>query len=372
MRTMWVLLGATALAGCNAPSVSKRPPMPVRVVTAKTTDYAPGLSLTGEVAARVSSNLSFRVSGRVTERKADVGQHVEAGDVLARIDPAEAQADLDAANAAVASAEALLKQNTASFDRQKQLFDSGFATRSAFDSAQQNLRTAANALDSAKAQAATAADALTYAALKAERPGVVTARGIEVGQVAQAAQTAFTIAEDGPRDAVFNVFESVFFAHAPRRGVQLSLVADPSVTAIGHVREVSPTVNTQAGTVTVKVAIDSAKPFPLGAPVVGRATFEPRKVVALPWTAAASDRGALAVWVLDPGTQKVAMKRVTAESFDNDTLVVADGLADGERVVTEGGKFLYPGQIVDPLETAAQRVQVHAPVEPAPSQERAK
>lgn len=350
MRTFWGLLAAAALTGCNAPTISKRPPLPVQVVTAQVTDYAPGLSLTGEVAARISSNLSFRVSGRVTERKADVGQHVEPGDVLARIDPAEAQADVDSANAAVASAEALLKQNTAAYDRQKQLFDSGFATRSAFDTAQQNLRTAENALDSAKAQAATVADALTYTTLKAEKAGVITARSIEVGQVAQAAQTAFTLAEDGPRDAVFNVFEAVFFAQPPRRGVQLSLVADPSQTALGHVREISPTVNTQAGTVTVKVAIDSPKPFPLGAPVVGRASFAPRKVVELPWTAAASDSGALAVWVLDPASGAVSMKRVTAESFDNETLVVADGLTGGEKIVTAGGKFLYPGQIVAPLE----------------------
>ena len=352
MRTLWGLLAVSALAACNAPTVSKRPPLPVQVVVAKTTDYATGLSLTGEVAARVSSNLSFRVSGRVIERKADVGQHVEPGDVLARIDPAEAQADLDAANAAVASAEAVLKQNAASFDRQKQLFDSGFATRSAFDTAQQNLRTAENALDSAKAQAATAADALTYTTLKAEKAGVITVRSIEVGQVAQSAETAFTLAEDGPRDAVFNVFESLFFAQPARRGVDLSLVADPSAKALGHVREISPTVNTRTGTVTVKVAIDSPKPFPLGAAVVGRAGFAPRKVVELPWTAAASDGGALAVWLLDPASGAVALKRVKAESFDNETLVIGEGLSEGDKVVTSGAKFLYPGEIVAPLETA--------------------
>ena len=353
MRTLRMLacVFAAGVAACNAPSVSKRPPLPVRVVTAEVTDYAPILSLTGEIAARVSSNLSFRVSGRVVERKADVGQHVEPGDVLARLDPAEAQADLDAANAAVASAEAVLKQNSVSFDRSKQLFDSGFTTRSGFDAAQQNLRTAENALDSAKAQAATAADALTYSVLKAEKAGIVTSRGIEVGQVAQAAQTAFAVAEDGPRDAVFNVFESVFFAHPSRVGVRLSLVADPSVEAVGEVREVSPTVNTRAGTVTVKVAVDAARDtFPLGAPVVGRAAFAARKVVDLPWTAAASDAGKLAVWLYDPATHAVALKPVTAQAFDNSRLIVAEGLDGGEQVITAGGKFLYPGEIVEPQE----------------------
>ncbi|MDE3176380.1 MAG: efflux RND transporter periplasmic adaptor subunit [Pseudomonadota bacterium] len=344
-------LAAVTLAGCNAPQVAKRPPLPVRVVTAKVTDYAPTLSLTGEIAARVSSDLSFRVSGRVIERKVDVGAHVQAGEALARIDPASAQSDLDAANAAVASAEAVLKQNSAAYERQKQLLDAGFTTRSGFDSAQQNLRTAQGALDAAKAQAATAADALTYTVLRAEKAGVVTARQIEVGQIALAAQTAFTVAQDGPRDAVFNVFESIFFARPAGGGVKLALVSDPNVTAIGHVREVSPTVNPKSGTVTVKVGVEGdPDKMPLGAPVIGRANFAARKVVELPWTAAASDAGALAVWVLDPASGAVAMKPVTAEAFDNETLILSAGLQGGEEVVTAGGKFLYPGEIVAPQE----------------------
>ena len=353
MRWCAMLFGglAATLAACNAPSVSKRPPLPVRVVTAEVTDYAPVLSLTGEIAARVSSNLSFRVSGRVIERDADVGQRVHAGDVLARLDPASAQADLDAANAAVASAEAVLKQNSLSFDRSKQLFESGFTTRPSFDTAQQNLRTAQSSLDNAKATADTLADQLTYTALKAEKAGIVTSRSVEVGQVAQAAQTAYVVAEDGPRDAVFNVFEAVFFARPARTGVQLSLVADPSVQAIGKVREISPTVNTKAGTVTVKVAVDAARDaFPLGAPVLGRAAFTAHKVVELPWTAAASDAGKLAVWLYDPATHAVALKPVTAQAFDNGKLIVAEGLDGGEQVITAGGKFLYPGEVVAPQE----------------------
>jgi membrane fusion protein, multidrug efflux system len=340
---------AVPMAACNPPSASERPPRSVQVMTAKVTDYAPSLSGTGEIAARVSSDLSFRVSGRVIERKVDVGAHVIAGEELARLDPAAAKADLDAANAAVASAEAVLKQNQAAFDRQKQLLGSGFATRSGFDATQQRLRTAQSALDGAKAQAATAADALTYTVLKAEKAGIVTARQIEVGQYAQAAQAAFTIAEDGPRDAVFTVFESIFFGRPAGNAVKLTLVANPHVTARGHVREVSPTVSTRTGTVVVKVAVDEgADEMPLGGAIVGEGRFAPRKVVELPWSAAASDGGKLAVWVVDPANSSVSLRQVTAEAFDNETLILAGGVSDGDKVITAGGKFLYPGEIVAP------------------------
>ena len=342
---------AAALSGCNPPTIAKRPPLPVRVAVATTSDFAPKISLTGEIAARVSSNLSFRISGRVIERRVDVGQHVKTGDVLAKLDPASAQADVDSAIAAVQSAEGVLKQANANFDRQKQLFDSGFATRSTFDAAQQSQLTAKSALDSAKAQQGTATDALTFTTLKAERPGIVTVRSVEVGQVALAAQTAFTIAEDGPRDAVFKVFESIFFARPASGGIRLTLVSDPSVTAHGRVREVSPTVNANTGTVTVKVGLDEgADEMPLGAPVIGHGGYAARKVVSLPWTAAASDAGQLAVWIVDPQSLAVSLKRVTAESFENETLLVADGLSGGEQVVTAGGKFLYAGEIVAPQE----------------------
>ena len=53
-------------------------------------------------------------------------------------------------------------------------------------------------------------DALTYTELRASASGIITARNIEVGQVAQSAQSAYTLAEDGARDAVFDVYESVF------------------------------------------------------------------------------------------------------------------------------------------------------------------
>lgn len=338
------LLLAVGVAGCVDTKTPARPPLLVKTQQVQLEDHVASLELTGEIQARAQSDVSFRVSGRVIERDADVGQHVEAGELLAKIDPAEPQADLDAANAAVTSAEALVKQNTAAFDRQKALFESGFATRSVFDTAQQNLRTAQSALDQAKAQAASAKDALSFSELRAERAGIIIARNIEVGQVAQAAQAAFTLAQDGPRDAVFNVFEAIFFLKSANNGIQLSLVSDPTIKGIGKVREVAPVVDTRTGTVRVKVGVDENAPaMPLGAAVTGKGTFVPMKVYDLPWSAAATKDGALAVWVVDPATKTADTRVVVAEAFERDRLFVRSGLNAGDIVVTEGGKFLFPG-----------------------------
>ena len=91
------------------------------------------------------------------ERLVDVGAHVNAGDLLARLDPAEQQADLDAATAGVAAAEAQLRVAQATFDRQSHLISSGFTTRVAYDQAKEGLRTAESTLETAKAQLGTGA-----------------------------------------------------------------------------------------------------------------------------------------------------------------------------------------------------------------------
>src|SRR6202048_5111314 len=82
-------------------------------------DGQASLTLTGEVQARFRADLSFRVSGRVIARLVDVGAHVNAGDVLARLDPAEQQAELDAATAGVAAAESQLRGAKATFGWEK-------------------------------------------------------------------------------------------------------------------------------------------------------------------------------------------------------------------------------------------------------------
>src|SRR5215469_3691421 len=103
----------------------------VRVVEASRTQYAPEVRLTGEIQARIQTNLSFRITGKITNRLAEVGDHVTAEQVLAIVDPRDQKADVDNAKAAVASAEALLVQATTTFERQKALIGDGFTTRAA-------------------------------------------------------------------------------------------------------------------------------------------------------------------------------------------------------------------------------------------------
>ncbi len=335
------------LAACGAPG-AKESKQSLNVVAQKISrqSYDRVLALTGAVRARVQTELSFRVSGRVIERQGEIGQHVEADAILARLDPSEQQADLDAAEAGLAGAEATMRQATTAFQRQKSLLASGFTTTAAYDLADQVLRTAAGSLDAAKAQLGAAQDAISYTQLRAGHAGVITARNIEVGQVAQAAQLAFGFAEDGPRDAVFAVHESIFSLRT-NGAIELSLVTDPTVKVEGKIREVSPVVDEKTGTVQIKVEIDPNTPaLPLGAAVMGRAHWRLDAVVVLPWSAMAEKDGKPAVWIVNPTTRAVSLRVVEVALYEKEKIVLRGGIQDAESVVVEGGKFLRDGQIV--------------------------
>jgi RND family efflux transporter MFP subunit len=336
------------LAACNKNDETPvNHPLSVLVEQVSSTAYAPTSRITGEVRARVESNLSFQVSGRILERTANVGDHVAAGQVLATLDQTEKQADLRQAEASLNAAEAVLRQAESSFQRQQALLDKKIATRKDYDRAEETLRTSRASVDVARNQVETAREQLSYTVLKAARPGYVTALNVEAGQVVQAAETVYAIAEDGPRDAVFDLDESVLSSSGPAPSITVSLVADPTVSATGTVREVSPTVDPSTGTVRVKVEIkDPPQAMAFGAAVVGEATWQTVSAVILPSAALFSDGGRSAVWLVDPADKRVSLKPISINSYEADSIVVADGLKQGDIVVTRGGQLLHPGQTV--------------------------
>ncbi len=342
------IVAAAILAGCQpAPEAVQRPATLVSVQTVVLADYAPSLTLTGSVRARTETPLSFRISGQVSELLADVGDRVEAGAVLARISPQEQLADVEAAQAALDAAEAQLRQTQSTFDRQNSLFQQGFVTRAAFETAQTTLQTAQSSRDTARAQLETAQESLSYTELHATAAGVVTQRELEADEVAQAGAPVFVLAEDGPRDAVFNVQESAFPGKSMDIPVQLALVSNASAVMSGHVREVSPTIDPQTGTVEVKVEIENPPgAMSLGAPITGTVSGLAEERIVLPWSALWLEDGAPAVWTVG-SDRAVAITPVSVAAYGTGTVVIDGGLEPGQVVVTEGTKLLTPGQIVE-------------------------
>ncbi|WP_436799539.1 efflux RND transporter periplasmic adaptor subunit [Rhizobium oryzicola] len=338
---------ALLLTACQKEEQQKASaPTTVKIVKVAEEQRRKVASVTGDISARVQSNLSFRVSGRIVERKVDVGAVVKAGDLLARIDAEQQLADVAVAEANLNSAKAQEVQARLAFQRQQSLFGTQVTTQAALDSARETLTTAQGSVASAQAALDSARDALSYTELRADADGIITARDAEVGQVAQAAQSVFSLAHDGPRDAVFDVYESLYLNRKPEGRVTVSLISDPSRKMVADVREISPTIDTTTGTIRVKVGIDQSAGLPLGAPVVGSFQSGTFEQLELPWSALTSTLGKPSVWVVDPATSKVSSHPIEVASYQTGILLVSSGLKAGDMVVVEGLKFIRPGEKV--------------------------
>lgn len=310
-------------------------------------DYAAAVTLTGDVQARVQTELSFRVGGKIIERKVEVGDRVSAKQVLARLDPKDLQTNVNSAQAQVVAEQARVKQTAAAFVRQQKLLPKGYTSQSEFDAAQAALRSSQSALTAAQAQLANAREQLSYTSLISEAPGIITARQAEVGQVVQATVPIFSLARDGERDAVFNVYESLLAEPPSDKSLVVSLLGNPNIKTTGTVREITPAVSAQTGTVQVKVTLHGLpEGMQLGSVVSATAKTAGKSAVELPWSALTKNLSEPAVWLVD-GDGKAQLHNVTVGRYLTGKVIVSDGLDAGQKVIIAGGQLLHPGMKVE-------------------------
>jgi RND family efflux transporter MFP subunit len=353
-RIPLVIAITLSIAACGKEQPKKVEIRPVRVTSVQHAPSGETISLTGQIQAKDQVNLAFRIGGRLRERNVTVGDPVAPGQIVARIESQDYQNALRSAEADLASAQAVLANAQATEGRQSELLSKGFATRVQYDQAEQQLKTAQAQVESAQARLQNARDNLTYTELKSDVAGSVTAKGAEPGEVVAAGRMIVQVARQGGRDAVFNVPAQLIRQSPNDPEVTVALSDDPTIVATGHVREVAPQADAATGTFVVKVALDNPPDaMLLGATIVGRVKIQSEPVIQLPGTALTQSEGKPAVWVVDPTKKTVALFPVTVGHYDTSSVVVSDGLKDGDLVVTAGVQALRPGQEVRLLEAVA-------------------
>ncbi len=329
---------------------SEEPPVEIRPVrTTAVQEHRPSreVRFAGTVESQVQIDLSFRIGGRVMERLVNVGDSVEAGQLVARLDPSDEENNLRAAEASLNAADGQLSEARLNYDRQRHLFDRQIVARAALDRVEQALNTARAASDAAQANVGIAQRRLDDTELRADAPGVVTIVNVEPGEVTAAGRMVVQLARDGGKDAVFNVPASALAESPPDPQVVVALSLPPAATAEGRVREVSPRADPVTGTFQVRVGlINPPAEMRLGSAVTGTATFGGVAGLEIPASALTRSSGEPAVWVVDPATNKVALRIVEIADFSPTTVIVSNGLAVGEVVVTAGVQALRPGQEV--------------------------
>ncbi|SEP70601.1 RND family efflux transporter, MFP subunit [Pseudomonas cuatrocienegasensis] len=307
----------------------------------------PSTLLTGDIQARFVSELSFRSSGKVSAFFVDSGDEVTAGQVLARLDPVEQQAALDISNVEVEALDARVKLARADYRRQQRLMPKGYTNRNDYERAHAALQSAEAELMTARARRQVVSDGLQDAALVAVADGLIVARSIEPGEVVQAGQSVLSLAHAGARDAVFDLYEGMPAMAGVGAPIRLHALGDPGHEVEGHVREIAPMVSADSGTLRMRLTLPAETPaWPLGSTVVARLPVPTEAIVSLPWPALTRDGDLPAVWRLDD-QQRARLTVVEVVRFEAGRVLLASGLAQGDRVVARGGQLLYPGQAVE-------------------------
>jgi RND family efflux transporter MFP subunit len=347
------LAGALSLAACSKKEAAAPAARPVVAVAIHADGHAlQATSLPGEVQSRYATPLSFRVGGKIIERRVRLGDTVKSGEVVALLDPADAQK-----NAASAQAQLDAAQHGLVYAQQQLERDKAQAKENLIAPAQleQTTNAYASALaqrDQAQQQLALAKNQLQYTTLVAGHAGVITAENADTGQNVSAGQAVYNLAWSGDVDVLCDVPESALAAFAVGQNASVMLAALPNRTFSARVRELSPAADPQSRTWRARLTLDNPGPdVRLGmtadvTPVVPLATAAQHGVFTLPVTALFHEGREPAVWVVRPADNTLELRRVTVTRYYERTIVVSEGLKDGESVVLQGVHTVSAGEKV--------------------------
>jgi RND family efflux transporter MFP subunit len=314
----------------------------VRVVEATKPESAER-AFTGTIAARVESNLGFRVPGKIIQRLVDSGERVKAGQALLRIDETDLQLALTAKRNSVAAARAVLDQVRADERRYAVLVKNGLAaTPQRYEQAKAALDTATAQLAAAEADAKVAKNEATYSVLVADADGTVTDTLGEPGQVVSAGQAVVRLAHAGPREAVVALPETL----RPAIGsvAEANLYGDDERRYTAHLRQLSDSADPQTRTYEARYVLDGeAAAAPLGATVTLRiASQVSQPEVQVPLGAVLDDGEKTGVWVLDRASSTVHFRPVKLVRVTSESAVIS-GLNSDDPIVSLGAHLLQEG-----------------------------
>jgi len=310
-------------------------PVAARLGAARGLDVEQGVELYGTVEASRSVAVSSRVMATVTAVPARQGDAVRVGQVLVEIDPETARGQEAQARGALAQAQAALALAERNHQRFKALAASGAAAEIELDMARMQHEQARGAVEQAQGAVAAAASVARESRVTAPFAGRVTARLVEVGDLAAPGRPLVMLESEVGRRLVLSVPEGTVAASRLTVGSQLPVRFDalPELGAVaGRVEEMSPGADPMSHSYTVKVDVAGAA-VPTGAAGRARVTTGSRRAVVIPAEAALRSGGVTMVVVRDHEGKARSRVVTLGDAMNGGEVEVLSGLAGGENVL---------------------------------------
>lgn len=342
------LLLSALLSACSKPAQPAPEVRPVRTLTLAAAAVGSSAEFSGDVRPRYESRLGFRVGGKISARKVDVGSVVTRGTVLMQLDPQDLRLGQAQAQAALRAAETTSELAQAELKRYQGLRAQNFVSQAVLDEKVAAARSSQATVESSRAALREQSNQAGYANLVSDTDGVVTAIDAEVGQVVAAGTPVVRVARTDEKEVVIGVPEDQVEALRKVSEVKVKLWADPNASIAGRIREVSPMADPATRTYTVKVAMPAREDVRLGMTAVvqllHRAAGPNASQLRVPTSALYQEKGVTSVWVVDDGV--VRLRPVQVGGVVGNDVVLASGVQAGQVVVTAGVNLLRDGQRV--------------------------
>ena len=356
-----VVLAVLAAVGCGRNQAAVAPPAIVVALPvhpdAGTGSGAEVIRYPVEVAARYSNPMSFRVPGKIIERKVRIGATVKKGDVVAHLDPTDAEKQAASAKAALDAAEHRLVYAKQQLDRDTAQSEQNLIASNQLEQTQDAFSAAQAGREQAAAQWVVARNNLEYNSLVADHDGVITSENADTGQVVSAGQAVYGLAWSGDTDVTLDAAASDLGRIAVGQAATVTLPALPGRNFEARVRELTPAADPQSRTYRVKLTLaQPGQVVRLGmtgdavlSPVtVPGGAVAPAATYTLPATALFHQGSSPAVWVIGANST-LELRPVTVRSYSDHATVITGGLKEGEAVVLAGVHTVYAGERVAPV-----------------------
>ena len=290
-----------------------------------------------------------RRPGQVVAILKEEGDKVREGEVLARLD--DADAELQAREMEVAFVDAQRVHA-----RVQKIFESNLASEEQFEAAKTQLDRARTQYERAKLD-------FNFTRITSPVEGTVTSRRVEIGNVVSNNQTLFSVADFDPLLARILVPEKEIGSIATGQEAVITVESAPGRDYSGRVKRISPVVDPESGTVKVTVEIPSSNRTILRPGMFSSVYIitETRKnTLVIPKKALVLEGEGNQVFVYEKTEDggRAERKKIKIGFSDNDRLEVVEGVEDGDVVITVGQDGLRPGTAVRIVGDAPQLASV--------------
>jgi RND family efflux transporter MFP subunit len=355
--TVALLLASITLGGCDEEQeeMAAETVRPVRAVQLADASPFAHRWFSGRAKATQEIDLSFRVAGPLIERPVDVGDTVQKGDLIARIDPTTFIADVNKARAELERSIAEATNADSQLERQQTLTEKGWTAEARLDEfvAAANITKAAVAAYRAALERAELD--LGYTELKAPFAGEIVRTYAENFQDVREKQPIVRLVDSSRIEMVVDVPETLISYARLVGDVEVIFDPFPDLVIPAKIKEIGSEASETTRTYPVTLIMDQPDGAVILPGMAGKASPKgpPPPEVAeagliVPDTAVFTlpDDAKTYVWVLDPEAGVVHRREIRTGNVTRFGLAVLDGVAPGEWVVTAGVHYLEEGQKV--------------------------